>query len=225
MTRVALVAAGLTLLLDATAAAQYGRRPDRLTSDWETDRYRVRRITIAPGAKGSEAEGPDSVVVILTAGLDGRMPPAEAVWEPGGLRAVDNRGAAQFEAIVIELKDAPPGSGATPPEAIESSGRVEVQRLIDNRRVLVVKLRYEQATYADAPHFHPNDTLAVYQTAGYIWRPGESTNAAYFWPSIAWSTPAFRVQRGDVDLVPANTLHAFSNAGGDPLEFLVLILK
>ena len=51
------------------------------------------------------------------------------------------------------------------------------------------------------------------------------SSAAYYWPTIAWSSPAFRVQRGDVDVVPANTLHAFSNAGGDPLEFLTVVLK
>jgi hypothetical protein len=215
--------AGLALLLGMAGATQYGRS---LPSEWETDRFRVRRIVLAPGESAQEKEGPDGIVVTLTAGLDGRMPPAEAVWEPAGPRAVENRGVARFEAIVVELKDAPAGPPATAPEAIESSDRIEVGRLIDNPRVLVVKLKYEQSTSADAIHFHPNDVLAIYLTAGYIWRPGASmSSAAYFWPSIAWSSPAFRVQRGDVDVVPANTLHGFSNAGGDPLEFLAVILK
>ena len=215
--------AGLALFLGMGEAAQYGRS---LPSEWETAQFRVYRIVVPQGASAEHSEVPDRVVVPLTAGLDGRMPPAEAVWEPAGPRAVENRGAARFEAIVIELKDAPPGPPATAPESIESSDLVEVAYLIDNPRVLVVKLKYEQSSYSDPPHFHPNDTLAVYLTAGYIWRPGSSSSAAaYFWPGIAWSSPAFRVQRGDVDVVPANTLHAFSNAGGDPLEFLAVILK
>jgi mannose-6-phosphate isomerase-like protein (cupin superfamily) len=215
--------AGLTLFLGVTGATQYGRS---LPSEWESDQFRVRRIVLAPGESAEEKEGPDSVVVTLTAGLDGRMPPAGAVWEPAGTRAFENRGVARFEAIAIELKDAPAGPPATAPEVIESSDRVDVERLIDNPRVLVVKLKYEQATSADALHFHSSDVLAIYLTAGYIWRPGASTSSAgYFWPSIAWSSPAFRVHRGDVDVVPANTLHAFSNAGGDPLEFLAVILK
>jgi hypothetical protein len=214
---------GLALLLGMAGATQYGRS---LPSEWETDQVRVRRIVVPQGASAEESEGPDSVVVTLTAGLDGRMPPAEAVWEPAGPRVFENRGAARFEAIVIELKDTPAGPLATAPESIESSDLIDVARLIDNPRVLVVKLKYEQSTYSDPPHFHPNDTLAVYLTAGYIWRPGSSSSAAaYFWPSIAWSSPAFRVHRGDVDVVPANTLHAFSNAGGDPLEFLAVVLK
>jgi hypothetical protein len=221
--KVAAVTAALALLLDMAGAAQYAQP---LPSEWETDQFRVRRVVIPAGAIVEQSDGPDSVVVTLTAGLDGRMPPAEAMWEPAGPRAVENRGVARFEAIAIELKDASAGIPATPPEVIESSDRVDVERLIDNARVLVVKLRYEQSTSADPLHFHPNDTLAVYLTAGYIWRPGSSTSAAaYFWPGIAWSSPAFRVQRGDVDLVPANTLHSFSNAGGDPLEFLAVILK
>ena len=221
--KVAWLTAGLALFLGMGEAAQYGRS---LPSEWETEQFRVRRIVVPQGGGAEQTEGPDSVVVTLTAGLDGRMPPAEAVWEPAGPRAVENRGAARFEAIVIELKDAPPGPPATAPESIESSDLVDVARLIDNPRVLVVKLKYEQSTYSDPLHFHPNDTLALYLTAGYIWRPGSSSSAAaYFWPGIAWSSPAFRVQRGDVDVVPANTIHAFSNAGGDPLEFLAVILK
>jgi hypothetical protein len=214
---------GLALLLGMAGATQYGRS---LPSEWESDQFRIRRLVLAPGESAEEKESPDSVIVTLTAGLDGRMPPAEAVWKPAGPRTVENRGVARFEAIAIELKDAPAGPPATAPEVIESSDRVEVERLIDNPRLLVVRLKYEQSTSADPLHFHPNDVLAIYLTAGYIWRPGASTSSVgYFWPSIAWSSPAFRVHRGDVDVVPANTLHAFSNAGGDPLEFLAVVLK
>ena len=84
------------------------------------------------GCNADQTERPDSVVVTLTAGMDGRMPPAEAVWEPAGPGAFENRGVARFEAIVVELKDASAGIPATPPEVIESSDRVYVGRLIDN---------------------------------------------------------------------------------------------
>ena len=219
----ALLACGAALLLQVTATAQFTQPSERNPAERETDRYRVRRVTVPAGAR-VDAEGRDSVVVVLTADLDGRMPTAEASWQPSGPRVLDNRGVAPFEAIVIELKDGPATSGVTPPEAIGSS-------LVDNARVLVTKLRYAQSTFVDPMHAHPNDTVVVYLNAGYSFKWGEARNAGYSLPGLDWYAPggwyagAQRVMRADVDVVPANTIHSFGNAGGDPLEFLAVLLK
>ena len=111
------------------------------------------------------------------------------------------------------LKDAPPSTGAaTPPEALDEEYGVEVTTLIDNAQVLVTKHRYDPLTYAGPLHFHRDDVLVVYLRGGYTWP------AAAFWG-------AARVRRGDVDVIPANTLHRLANAGGDPLELLVIVPK
>lgn len=199
------------VLLAEPLAAQYARTTQALLdSEWENDRLRVSRLTAEPGAalRGADA---DRILVYLTAAADGRMSPAEAVWEPAGSGDRENRGRASVDAIAIELKDAPAGAGrGTPPEALSVSKSAEVRHLVDNPRVLVTGHRYAPGTVVDPLHFHADDVLVVYLRGGHIWP------AAGGWG-------ATRVRRGDVDVIPANTFHSLANAGSDPLEFLVIV--
>jgi hypothetical protein len=225
--RATAAALAIAVLLGTPIAAQYGRSIERYPPEWESDQFRVRRIAIPAGGGATDPGTADSVVVFLTADLDGRMPPAEAVWEPAGTRSLDNRGRARFDAIVIDIKDVGAGvSAATPTEAIPSTDRIDTWRLIDNPRVLVTKLRYAPVTALDPMHFHPRDTIVVYLKGGYIWPMVEQSREfyPYAWPFMRGS-PSQRVDRGDVDVVPANTFHTFSNAGNDPLEFLAIFVK
>lgn len=208
----AVLAAGVTVEEPAIAQyAQYDRRAgDRLPHDWENNRMRLSRITAEPGAAiaGSEA---DRIVVYLTADTDGRIPAAEAVWQPAGSGDVENRGRARLEALAIELKEEAAGAASgMPPEAFFVSHKARVQTLVDNPRVLVTKHRYAPGAYVYPLHFHPENILIVYLRGGYTWPPAG-----------AWGS--YRVSRGEVDVVPANTFHTLGNAGGDPLEFLVIV--
>jgi mannose-6-phosphate isomerase-like protein (cupin superfamily) len=207
-----LVALALAGGLERSTTAQYARQGSNLADqlEWENSRLRLTRLAVAPGA--AAPAGSDRVLVYLTADPEGRMPAAEAVWQPAGSGDLQNRGHARLEAIAIELKDAPPGTPAgTPPEALSASDRADVWRLIDNSRVLVTKHRYAPTTYVDPLHFHPQDALVVYLRGGYAFPA-----AADWWGS-------YRVRRGDVDVIPANTFHTMSNPGGDPLEFLMIM--
>ena len=58
--------AGAALLLEVTAAAQYPQPSERYPAEWETERFRVRRATIPAGGQVDEADGRDSVVVVLS---------------------------------------------------------------------------------------------------------------------------------------------------------------
>jgi hypothetical protein len=222
------IVAALVALVASASAAQYSRHSgDRLPQEWESDQFRVLRLSVPPGAEVTDPGTTDSVVVFLTATLEGRMPPAEAVWQAAGSRTLVNQGRARFDAIVIEVKDVPgPASSATPPEAIPSTDQIDSWRLIDNSRVLVTKLRYRPVTSLDPMHFHPRDTVVVYLKGGYVWPESEQAREwyPYAWPFLR-GAPSLRVERGDVDVVPANTFHTFSNAGGDPLEFLAIFVK
>jgi mannose-6-phosphate isomerase-like protein (cupin superfamily) len=209
-----LFASAVTLALAAIvtepAGAQYGPLTSGLNLPWENNRVRLSRLSVAP-SQALPAAG-NRVLVYLTAGPDGRMP-AEAVWLGSDVGAVQNTGSQRLDGISIELKDAPlSADGATPPEAVDDKYGVKVTTLIDNPRVLVAKHRYEPLAYAAPLHFHGNDTFVVYLRGGYAW------------PSIDfWG--AARVRRGDVDVIPANTPHRLANAGGDPLELLVIVVK
>lgn len=207
---------GLMVLSPGPAAAQYGQESlaKQYESGWENDRLRVRRISVEPGAQAPVQRDEDRVVVFLTADLQGRMPPAEAIWQAAGAQELENRGRLRVEAVLIEVKNVPASApGVTPPEVLSMADAVDVRLLIDNPLVIVTKLRYFPGVYAVGPrHFHPQDAVIVYLRGGYTWLP-------YF----AWGP--YRVRRGDIDVLPANTFHRFSNAGGDPLEFLVIFPK
>jgi quercetin dioxygenase-like cupin family protein len=151
------------------------------------------------------------VLVYFTADPDGKLP-ADAIWQGDGTE-IQNRGPTRLDGLAIELKDMPRApAGVTPPEALDAEYGVEVSRIIDNPRVLVVKQRYDPLAYAGPLHFHGEDVLVVYLRGGYTWP------ASAFWG-------AARVRRGDIDVIPANTPHRLANAGGDPLELLVIVPK
>lgn len=204
-------ALAFAVLHSGPLAAQYVSRPLATVPDgWENDRLRVSHVTVEPGASFPGADA-DRILVYLTAAPDGRMAPAEAVWQPAGSGDLDNRGRARMQAIAIELKEAPVGAGrGTPPEALAVSRTAELRPLVDNPRVLVTGHRYAPGTTVDPLHFHADDVLVVYLRGGHVW-PTDGT----------WG--ATRVRRGDVDVVPANTFHRLANAGSDPLEFLVIV--
>lgn len=206
---------GLIVLAQGAVSAQY-LQPSlarRFESGWENDRVRVRTISIEPGAQAPTQGDADRVLVFLTADLQGRMPPAEAIWQPAGARELENRGKVRVEAILIELKNVPTSAASvTPPEALPATGAVDVRLLIDNPRVIVTKQLFSSNAYAGPWHFHPQDAVIVYLRGGHTWLPYGG-----------WGP--YRVRRGDIDVVPANTFHRFGNAGGDPLEFLAIFPK
>jgi len=203
-------AVALAMLLVEPARTQYGPLTGGLALPWENSRTRVTHLSVAPSE--SLPAGSNRVLVYLTADPDGKLP-AEAVWLGSDAGTVQNRGRLRLEGISIELKDAPQaGAGTTSPEALDAEYGVDVTVLIDNPRVLVTKHRYDPLAYAGPLHFHRDDVLVVYLRGGYTWP------AAAFWG-------AARVRRGDVDVIPANTLHRLANAGGDPLELLVVAPK
>lgn len=210
------VAAALAVgaLLVQPAAAQYGRAETAgISFPWENNRIRLSYLSVEPGS--SLPAGGDRVLIYLTADPEGRLP-AEAVWQPASSGGIQNRGSVRLEAISIELKDASPGpGGGTPPEAFETSYfawpySVSVSTLIDNSRILVSKHRYAPHVYTAPLHFHAEDMLVVYLRGGYSW-------------PAAGAYGSYRVRRGDVDIVPANTFHTLGNSGGDPLELLMIV--
>jgi hypothetical protein len=200
-------ALALWAVLAEPTRAQYGPLTGGLTLPWENARTRVTQVSAAPSA--TLPIGNNRVLVYFTADPDGKMP-ADAIWQGHGA-AIQNRGPDRLDGLAIELKDAPRGpAGVTPPEAVDAEYGVEVSTVIDNPCVLVLKHRYDPLAYAGPLHFHGDDVLVVYLRGGYTWP------ASAFWG-------AARVRRGDVDVIPANTLHRLANAGGDPLELLVVI--
>jgi hypothetical protein len=209
-------------LLPGTVAAQSGGAVSQIV--WENDRMLVQRVSLAPGERLSRDSTGGSVIVFLTADLDGRIPPAEAAWRDPGALTMENRGRVRFEALVVDLKgSATRPSGVTAPEVVRASGTVapsvfggmyattmRAQNLILNDRISVTKDRYGFPWSVDPLHFHPQDGVVIYLRGGYVW------------PTTSFYGPD-RVRRGDVRVIPGNVLHITGNAGSDPVEFLLII--
>jgi quercetin dioxygenase-like cupin family protein len=214
------------LALTCAALMQSAPPQDRPTPDrtyrveLEDDQLRVLRVTLGPGEKTLPADGSDAVLIFLTATLDGRMPLTDAEWLPAGTRILENRAAARFEAIIVELKDGASRSAGTPPELSPwtmtdygtMTDHVRVKRLIENSRLSVSKHRLASAIPTELPHFHTREAVIIYLTRG---ATGGTTGRVW----------ARNVARGDVDLVPANTLHSFWNAASDPIDFISVFPK
>ena len=199
-------------------AAQYGQASGRRlsASAWDNGRLRVRTVSVEPGARlAAPQDGADRILVFLTGDFDGRMPAAEAIWQPAGGVEPENRGRLRVDAIVVDVKPGP-GSTAdgTPIEAVPSHDSPAVRVLIDNPSVEVMRLRYRPYPWTyDPPHAHLQDALVVYLSGGATWSP-----------FTAWGSSE-RVHRGEFDVIPARTSHSFASAGGDSLDLLMILAK
>jgi hypothetical protein len=190
--------------------------------EFEDDWVRVLRISVGPGEKTAVRDYADGVLVFLTADLDGQMPPTDAVWQPAGSRAVENRAKTRFEALFVELKVAPSDIPAprvpelalgtlTNADAYSYDYRRDhrVTSLIDNERVTVSRHRLVPLLRTEQFHFHPREAVLVYLRGGAL----SGSTALYGFQ---------RARRGEFDVLPANTFHDLRNMGNDPIEFLVV---
>jgi hypothetical protein len=216
------------------AARRPGTQPFHV--EMETDDLRVARVVLAPGEHVTADSPAGSVIVYLTANLDGRMPAAEAVWQAAGPIDMENRGRARFEALVIQFKRTVPASApmAAPPPSYSNRGMapsmmawagygygnwvdyayrepVKSQTLVDAGGVNVTKVRQPGSMYLEPASIDSNDRVVVYLRGGYAW------------PSLpSYSYGATAVHRGDVRVLTASAPYALSNAGSDPSEFIVI---
>jgi quercetin dioxygenase-like cupin family protein len=189
----------------------------RYRVEFQDDQVRVLRVTLGPGDTGVRRSRPDAVVVFLTADLQGHIARPEAQWEPAGDEPEENLAKTSFAAIVVELLAPPSGQPPTLTILPFASGplygvsRPTVMPLIDNERVFVSRERFPGGARGDYLHALPTDTVIVYL------RSGDVGGTSLRGPS--------HVRRGEVDVLPPNTLHQFVNLGFDPIEFIVIYTK
>lgn len=215
-------------------------RPDarRYHIESENDDVRVARVVLAPGERVTAGAPSGSVIVYLTAGLDGRMPPADAAWQAPGTFDMENRGPARFEAIVVQFKrtvrdaamstTAPAGQPYAPMQARAPltawagygygrfdgtyRERVKSDMLVNGPAVTATRVRVPGSMYLDPARVDPAPRVVVYLRGGYAWPDAMES----------YGDAAMRVRRGDVRVLPANTPYTLSNAGSDPGEFIVI---
>jgi quercetin dioxygenase-like cupin family protein len=183
---------------------------------FEDDQIRVLRVKLAPQAIASAGTHPDQVVIFLTADLEGRMPAAEAHFEPAGSEPLHNKSGMIVEAVLVQFKAPPDPDVPFEPEfrSGEYDGAVGVTSLVDNAIVNVSKIRMMPIVRTNEVHVHPRDVVVVYLTGGQMagTLPGGSTYGR-------------RARRGEVDVLPPFAEHELGNLGNDPIEFVLIQTK
>jgi hypothetical protein len=229
--------------LQQDAARRSGIEPYRV--EWENDDVRIARVVLAPGEHASAESPSGSVIVYLTANLDGRMPSADATWQAAGPFDMENRGRARFEALIIQFKRTVPASMPSPASPSSYAGRrtmaptvaltgygypyanwidyayrepVKSETLVDTAGVTVTRVRQPASMYQEPAGSDANDRIVVYLRGGYAW-PVEGSQGQ---PGSAWYDGPERVHRGEVRVLPANTPYPLSNPGGDRSEFIIV---
>ncbi len=190
--------------------------PDQPGVMFEDDQIRVLRVKLGPQETVSAGTHPDQVLIYLTADLEGRMPAAEALFEPAGSQSRQNASGMIVEAILVQFKTPPDPDVPFVPEfrSGEPDGDVTATSLIDNPIVNVMKCRMMPVVSTEPAHIHPRDTVVVYLTGGQI--AGTTAGGSMY------GRPA---KRGEVDVLPPYAEHSLGNLGNDPIEFLVMQIK
>jgi quercetin dioxygenase-like cupin family protein len=219
----------LVVLGIAFASVSYAQEPARderlpIRAAFADDQLQVFRVSLVPGASAQRSNHPDALLVSLTVDLDGRVPRDDAAWHAAGTTTLENRAKTRFDGILVDLAAPPLDVPAPlPPEVAADriseypsryrSEDYRVRTVLDNPRVLVTWHRLPPWRPQREPrHFHPREVVLVYLAGG----------------EIRGSTGRLgirRVRRGDFDVLPANVLHTFHNAGNDPIEFLMITPK
>jgi quercetin dioxygenase-like cupin family protein len=219
----------LVVLAIAFTSVSYAQAPAKderppIRAAFKDDQVQVLTVSLDPDASAERSNHPDTLLVSLTADLDGRVPRDKAVWYAAGTTTLQNRAKTRFDGILVELAARPLDVPAPlPPEAAadrvpEYQSRYgweehRVRTVVDNPRVLVTWHRLLPWRPQTEPrHFHAREVVLVYLASG----------------EIRGSTGRLgirRVRRGDFDVLPANVLHALRNAGNDPIEFLMITPK
>jgi quercetin dioxygenase-like cupin family protein len=195
-----------------------GAAADAARVEFEDAWVRVQSVSVNPGETLGGQNRSDGVLIYLTADLDGRMPRAEAAWQPASAQAVANRATTRFDALLVELKAPPSGAPPFVPELApwNASHSVYVERgdhtvvsLIDNERVTVTRHRMAPLRWTERFHTHPREAVFVYL------RGGELTGSS--------AVDGFHhARRGTFDVLPADFWHALYNGGNDPIEFVAV---
>lgn len=186
----------------------------------ENASVRVLRVSVPAGGKTAMHKHPDHVVIALGAskvrftGADGKSQDAElaaesATFTPATTHSGANTGSTPVDAIVVEFKSAAPGK-ATLPAAREG---LAMKVLAENPRATVVRSTADPKFSEAAGTKHDYDQVVI--------ALGPSQMALSIDGKPAKTTWA----RGDAQFIGRGVAHESKNAGGKPVDFVIVAIK
>jgi beta-alanine degradation protein BauB len=215
-------AASIGLLLASPAAAQdpIKSNPDVYHLVLENSSVRVLHVSVAPGAKTTTHEHPDTVIVALSSakvkftGADGKpvevaLKADEASWAPAEKHSGENLGKTPVDVILVELKGSKPATATIPTNRPD----MQITPLIDNPRVMVYKAVTAPDFHEAAGSTHDFDqvVIALGDSDGMMVNvDGQVKNQ--------W-------KRGDVLFIGRGMKHESKNSSGKPFDVIIVAVK
>lgn len=212
----------LLLLCPAVALAQDAAKADpaHYKTLLENASVRVLKIDYAPGAKSTMHQHPDAIVVPLAAskvrfGLpDGKSEDVDlasesAMYMPAGTHSPANLGSGRLEAILIEFKAAAPGKAALP----ATRPGMAMKPLAEGPRAAAYRATADASFNEPAGAKHDYDQVVIALGAAQIALSIDGKPAKASWV------------RGDVQFIGRGVSHETKNAGGKPVDFVILAIK
>ena len=186
----------------------------------ENPSVRILKIDYAPGAKSTMHQHPDSIVVPLASSkvqfamADGKSETMDlaaetAMYTPAGTHNPTNLGTGRVDAVLIEFKAAAPGKATMP----ASRDGMTMKVLAEGPRAMAYRITADPSFQEAAGSKHDYDQVVI------ALGPSQMSLAVDGKPAkTTWA-------RGDVQFIGRGTAHEAKNAGGKPVDFVIVAIK
>jgi beta-alanine degradation protein BauB len=212
----------LVLLSSSAALAQDAAKVDSAHYKvlLENPSVRVLKVTYPIGDKSVMHQHPDTMVIpLVTSNVrfttpDGKTQDMELAAEtvtytPAGTHRPENIGKAAVDALLVEFKTAAPGTAAIP----SSRDNLAMKVLADSPRAIAYRVTADAAFQEPAGSKHEYDQIVITLGAGQMSLSVDGQPAKTNW------------ERGDAQFIPRGVAHASKNAGGKPIDFIIVAIK
>ena len=212
----------LVLVWPGTALAQDPVKvdPTHYKVVFENASVRVLRIDYAPGSKSTMHQHPDSIVIPFTASKvrfatpDGKSTELElanesAMYTPAGTHSPSNIGTGRIDALLVEFKSAAPGRAELP----TSRTGMAMKPLAEGPRAIAYRTTADPTFQEPAGSKHDFDQVVVALGAAQMSLAIDGKPAKTSWA------------RGDAQFVGRGVPHEAKNAGGKPVDFIIVAIK
>jgi mannose-6-phosphate isomerase-like protein (cupin superfamily) len=141
--------------------------------------------------------------------MDADLGVETANFQPMQVHAGTNMGSSPVDAIVIEFKGGKPGAGKMP----ATRDNMTMKVLAENARASAVRATAAPAFVEPAGSTHDFDQIVIALGTGQMSLSIDGKPAKSNWT------------RGDVAFIPRGTPHESKNAGGKPVDFIIVAIK
>jgi quercetin dioxygenase-like cupin family protein len=212
----------LVLLSSAAALAQDAVKvdPAHYKVVFDNPSVRVLKITYPVGGKSVMHQHPDSMVIPLATAKvrfttpDGKtedmeLPKETATYTPAGTHNPANVGKTAVDAILVEFKTAAPGTATIP----SNRDNLAMKVLAESPRAVAYRVTAEPTFQEAAGTTHEYDQIVIALGSGQMSLAVDGKPAKTTW------------KRGDAQFIPRGVAHESKNAGGKPIDFIIVAVK